>query len=135
MSQPSIHRSLRQLQHSGLWRGRQPQRVAFFKLLVHAIANVYPAVLGPPTRGVPTAHAGAGFAARLSAVELYVWPSEEANAYGPALLPLHPSVPKVALEAPAFHELMALIDVIRVGRARERRLAEQRLAEILDVPP
>ena len=33
------------------------------------------------------------------------------------------------------HELMALIDIFRVGRARERRLAEQRLTEILDPQP
>ncbi len=34
-----------------------------------------------------------------------------------------------------FHELMALIDVFRVGRARECSIAERRLTEILNAIP
>lgn len=47
-------------------------------------------------------------------------------------MPLHPTVPRVALLDESFHELMALIDVFRVGRARERQLAERRLTTLLD---
>jgi len=135
MSQPSIHRSLRQIEQSGLWRGRQPQRAALHRLIVHAVRHVYPAELGAPTRGVPTAHAASGLFTLMSAELPYVWPSEDGDDYGLALTPLHPSVPKVSLEDSAFHELMALIDVFRIGRARERRLAEQRLIVILDLQP
>jgi hypothetical protein len=131
MSQPSIGRSLAQLHRSGLWRDRVPQSWAFHKLIIHAIGYVFPGELGAPTRGLPTAHVGAGLSDRLSSEQLYVWPLEEADSYGPALHPIHPVVPKVAQGDPAFHELMALIDVFRVGRARERLAAGTRLVEIL----
>jgi len=36
-----------------------------------------------------------------------------------------------ALRHPRFHELMALIDLLRVGRAREVQLAIERLDELL----
>jgi hypothetical protein len=109
------------------------QRSAFHRLIVNAVRHVYPAELGPPARGLPTAHAGVRLSARLSAVQVYVWPLEEADTHGTVLVPLHSAVPKVAREDHAFHELMALIDVFRVGRARECRLADERLAErILD---
>lgn len=133
VSQPSIHRALKQLEFSGLRRGRHIQRSAFFQIIVHAVRYVYPAELGAPTRGIPTAHAGSRLSEQLFVDQPYVWPLEEVDAYGPALKPLHPIVPKVALQDRAFHELMALVDVFRVGRARECRLAEQRLTEILDL--
>ncbi|MFH2006495.1 MAG: hypothetical protein ABI333_07920 [bacterium] len=62
-----------------------------------------------------------------------MWPSEDGDAHGPALIPLHPSVPIIALEDSAFHELLALVDTFRVGRTRERGRAEQRLVELLDL--
>ncbi len=133
LSQPSIHRSLKQLEKSGLWRHQSPQQLAFHKLLVHTVRTVYPPELGAPTRGLATAHSGAGLSAQLTSDTPYVWPLEEGRAYGTALLPLHPSVPKVAMEDSAFHELMALVDIFRIGRTRELRLAEHRLTEILDL--
>ena len=36
-------------------------------------------------------------------------------------------VPKAVLNDPDLYELLALVDVMRIGRARERRLAEQHL--------
>lgn len=101
------------------------------ELFVHGIKYVYPAELGAPSRGVPTAHSGPGFAELFSGAEPYVWPHERGEVYGVAVEPLHPSVPAVAAKAPAFHELMATLDVVRVGRARERRVAEQRIADLI----
>lgn len=128
LSQPSVHRSLVQLARSGLWKGLQVQRPAFRDLIVHGIRCVYPAELGAPTRGLVTAHAGAGLSDLLASPQVFVWPLEDADGFGPALGPRHPTVPGAALRDAAFHELMALIDVFRGGRARERRLAESRLA-------
>ena len=135
LSQASIHRSLKQLKRSGLWRADQPQLSAFRNVIVHAVRAVYPAVLGAPARGVPTGHAGPGLASNLASEQPYVWPHESGDAYGPALLPLHHSIPAVALDDSEFHELMALIDVFRVGGARARSIAEHRLTEILDALP
>lgn len=60
LSQPSIHRSLAQLERSGLWKGPLVQRSGFRDLVMHGIRYVYPPELGAPTRGLATVHVGAG---------------------------------------------------------------------------
>ncbi len=37
--------------------------------------------------------------------------------------PLYASAPGAAIEDPALYELLALLDALRIGRARERRMA------------
>ncbi len=44
-----------------------------------------------------------------------------------SLEPLHKVAPKAAGKGPALHELLALSDALRNGRARERQLAEKEL--------
>lgn len=61
----------------------------------------------------------------------YVWPLEDGGGFGTGLAPIHPSVPRAALVDRALYDLMATVDVLRVGRAREREVAEERLAELL----
>jgi hypothetical protein len=39
--------------------------------------------------------------------------------------------PQAALADPALHELLALLDALRVGRSRERKLAERLLSDRL----
>jgi hypothetical protein len=43
------------------------------------------------------------------------------------VFPLYPSVPEVALKDHALHILLALVDALRVGRAREKELAAKEL--------
>jgi len=47
------------------------------------------------------------------------------------LEPLYKNVPYAALRDPALYELLALVDAIRDGRARERNLAERDLVRRL----
>lgn len=44
-----------------------------------------------------------------------VWPYAEGNIRGQEIEPLYPSVPKAVKKDPALHELLALVDGIRVG--------------------
>lgn len=61
-----------------------------------------------------------------------VWPYSESTVRGYTLEPLYPSVPAAAARDVKLYELLALVDAIRDGRARERSLAvkeiEKRLA-------
>jgi hypothetical protein len=57
-----------------------------------------------------------------------VWPDPDGDVRGATLEPLHKAVPKAARKDPALHELLALIDALRDGRARERQLAEKELS-------
>lgn len=133
IAQSNVHRALQQLEKSGLWSDRTPRRAAARELLVHGIRYVYPAELGAPSRGLPTAHAGPATRGQLRSEQPYVWPWDAGQDFGPALKPLHPAVPAAAAAHPEFHELMAVVDVFRIGRARELRLAEDWLVQKLEI--
>ena len=42
-------------------------------------------------------------------------------------MPLYKSVPEAALNDPLLHEMLALVDAIRVGSAREKKIAVEEL--------
>jgi predicted TIM-barrel fold metal-dependent hydrolase len=60
-----------------------------------------------------------------------VWPDAEGNVRGLGVVPLHRGVPAAAQKDKRLYELLALIDLLRGGRARERQWAEQRIEKIL----
>jgi hypothetical protein len=60
-----------------------------------------------------------------------VWPWRDGNTRGVGLEPLYKNVPHAALRDPALYQLLALVDVLRSGRARERNLAERDLVHRL----
>jgi hypothetical protein len=60
-----------------------------------------------------------------------VWPWRDGDTRGVGLEPLYKSVPHAALRDCALYQLLALVDAIRDGRARERNLAERDLSHRL----
>ena len=133
VSQPAVHRALRQLTRSQLWSPAtaSPRRQSLFELVVHGVRYVFPAQVGAPSRGVATAHAAKSLEGMLHGDVHYVWPCELGEEAGVSIEPLHRCVPEAALSSPRFHDLLALTDVFRVGRARERRAAATILAGAL----
>ena len=55
--------------------------------------------------------------------EQYVWPAMDGKVKGHSIRPLYAKLPDAAVKDKKFHELLALVDAIRVGRAREKSLA------------
>ncbi len=133
LPQPALTRSLQRLARAELW-SRTDRRVdvpGAEGLLVHAARFLVPPRLGPPTRGLPTAHSAPPLASMILTNSAIVWPDEEGGHVGTSLEPLHPSAPTAARAHPRLHELLALVDALRVGRARERTLAVQALHDRL----
>jgi len=60
-----------------------------------------------------------------------VWSDPRGKVRGPSLSPSHRGAPDAALADPALYELLALLDALRVGRSRERTLAQRLLSERL----
>ncbi|MFC4251531.1 winged helix DNA-binding protein [Sinimarinibacterium flocculans] len=138
MSASQVHRSVKRCIAAGLavekGRGQwQTVRTALLEFAVHGVRYAFPAVIGAPRRGVATAFGAAPLAGeiRSSPGEAPVWPHAEGTVRGPSLSPLCRTVPDVALADPAMHELLALQDALRMGRARERALAAQHLKRLL----
>jgi hypothetical protein len=106
-----------------------PVRKALLELLLHGVKYVFPPEKGHLTRGLPTSYAAPPLNALLvqSDEPPPVWPTPEGEVRGYQFSPLYRSVPKAVANDQALYELLALVDAIRDGRARERELAEKEL--------
>jgi hypothetical protein len=83
-------------------------------------------------RGMPTAHSAPPLSGHLTDDgPALVWPFPEGQARGMAVDPLCKHVLAAAERDRAFYEMLALVDALRIGRARERALAEEHLREHL----
>lgn len=136
MSASAVHRSLRRAADSGLYdsRRRQIKPRELKEFLAHGVRYVFPAVRHGEARGVPTAWGAEPLASELSSSGRNdpVWPDAQGNARGIALDPLYPNVPRAAVRDGALYRLLAVVDAIRVGGARERNLAVAWLDRLLD---
>ncbi|MCY3002669.1 MAG: hypothetical protein NTV21_12780 [Planctomycetota bacterium] len=105
------------------------QRRALLSFLEHGVARAFFASPGRVVRGVPTAHSAPPLDRWISAGEelAFVWPDPDGPVRGRAIEPLHPSAPRLASTNPRLYELLALVDALRVGDARERKLALKEL--------
>tara|TARA_R110002020_G_scaffold293535_5_gene509212 strand:+ start:143719 stop:144213 length:495 start_codon:yes stop_codon:yes gene_type:complete len=104
---------------------------AIIDFLQYGLLYVYPQKPGALVRGMATAHSASPLNDIIKSEEAYVWPYGKGNLRGQAIEPLHPNIPEACLKDEKFYELMALCDVLRVGRAREKNLAVEELKKRL----
>lgn len=104
-----------------------------YEFLIHGVRYAFYPIEGPPQRGIPTAYGLEPLRSELLSHDdqVPVWPHPEGTHRGPSLLPLCKAAPDAALKDPGLHELLALVDALRIGRARERKLAETHLRQRL----
>jgi len=109
--------------------GSRPNIRALEEFLIHGVKYVFPAERGEPTRGVPTAYAAPPLNTLIGPVDELppVWPYPTGDTRGVAFEPLYKTVPYAALHDSFLYECLALVDAIRDGRVRERKLAEEEL--------
>jgi hypothetical protein len=110
--------------------GTRPLYSALEEFLIHGVRYAFSAHEKSISRGMPTAWAAPplkGQVALSSDASIPVWPDPHGTVRGSAIEPLYRSVPKAARMDPAFYELLALVDAIRIGRARERKIAADEL--------
>src|SRR5471030_1947037 len=76
---------------------------------------------GGEVRAMRTAWAAPPLSSEISTAEPLppVWPDPMGDSRGLLLEPLHPNVPKAARLDSNLYELLALLDVLRVGGAQE----------------
>ena len=131
LSQTEVSFALERCRASGFLdeAKKRVNRSALLEFLVHGLKYVYPARPGALCRGVPTAHSAPPLSKRIVSDEhdQYVWPYGEGKRGGQAMEPLYASVPFAAERDSHLHELLALVDAIRAGRARERAIASEEL--------
>jgi hypothetical protein len=101
------------------------RKTALEEFLIHGVKYAFPPDRGEITRGMPTGYAAPFFVKRIASSNdpSPVWPTPEGAFKGYAFSPLYKSVPKSAGADIRLYELLALLDAIRDGRARERDIA------------
>ncbi|MCE2957058.1 MAG: hypothetical protein ACK514_10690 [Bacteroidota bacterium] len=125
MSQSEVSESLARSGYARLLyeKGRKVARQPFVDLLLHGIAWVFPQQPGSVVRGIPTAHSAPPLRQLIQSDEPYVWPYAKGSVRGHAIRPLYHSVlPRIEQDV-ELYEMLALVDALRVGKARERSLA------------
>lgn len=103
------------------------------EFVIHGARFVFVPDRTPMAVGVPTSHSAPAFAGVFApGSNDCVWPHPNGQVRGLGIEPLHPNVPFAAVQDAKLYEMLALFDALRVGRARERGMAIDRLATILD---
>ncbi len=87
-------------------------------------------------RGMPTAHAAPPLNGLIQqgSEPPPVWPTPNGTIRGTEFSPLYKNLPEAARRDPKLYELLALVDAIRDGRAREREIAIRELNARIDAP-
>jgi DNA-binding Lrp family transcriptional regulator len=135
MSASEVHAAVRRLIEARLVipDTKEVRREALRNFIVHGVPHAFPAHPGEITRGMPTAWAAPIMSDKISSAEQIppVWPDPDGSVQGAAVQPLYASVPRAARRDPALYDLLALVDAVRFGRARERAIAEKEISELL----
>lgn len=102
---------------------------ALLEFLVHGLKYAFPVKPGPVCRGVPTAHSAPPLSKTIVASDedCYIWPWDDGKVRGQAIEPLYPNAPLAAKNDRKLYEFLALVDAVRVGRAREQAIAVREL--------
>jgi DNA-binding transcriptional ArsR family regulator len=119
-----------------LERGTAVPRVnsnALSEFILHGLRYVFPAKPAEITRGIATAWAAPVLQDSLmSAGDIIpVWADARGNTKGQAITPLFKSVPAAVKKDKRLYALLALTDAIRIGLARERKIASEKLESML----
>ncbi len=123
ISQAEVSLSLSRSQTSRLLANdkRTVHTVSFLDFIKYGVPYAYPAVLGPTTRGVSTAFIDEIYVTELApSSQIWVWADPNGNTQGVSIAPLFPTLPQNAPKFPAFYQLLCLVDLIRIGRVREK---------------
>ena len=102
-----------------------PVKSNLLEFLIHGVKYAYPPDRGGITRGMPTGYAALPLRELIVQTDEPppVWPDPEGQMRGFEFSPLYSSVPQACRIDPKLYELLALVDAIRDGRARERIIA------------
>lgn len=111
---------------------RKVMRKTFLEFIQYGLPRVFPAIRGPIATGVPTAFSSPIMSTYLMTNqfnEMIVWPFSEGSARGESIVPLYPNAVKASVKDPELYELLCLVDVMRLGKVREKEIALKLLKE------
>jgi predicted transcriptional regulator len=134
ISAAEVSDSLNRSVMAGLLEGEKKKKVyrkSIMEFIEHGLHYVFPVIPSGMVNGVLTAHSHPFMKKYFQSELEYVWPEPRGTHRGLAIEPLYKEVPKAVLEDAELYKMLALIDVIRVGRVREWSLAIEELKKMI----
>jgi hypothetical protein len=107
-----------------------------FDYLVHGVPTTFYPRKIEVVRGIPTSIYSPIYRDRFARNDKelpVVWPYSKGKEMGEGLLPLYPTIPIACSQNAGLYNLMATVDVLRIGKSRERDAAVSYLESILGV--
>lgn len=128
-----VSESLNRSQFAGLLdpNKKKVNRLNLVEFLEHGLRYVFPQQPGAMVRGVLTAHSHSFMKSTFISEVNYVWPDHQAAEIGLAIEPFYTRQTEATKEDPEFYKLLALVDVLRVGKVREFKYALSEIKKII----
>lgn len=110
---------------------RKVYRQSLMEFIRYGLHYVFPALPGSMVTGIPTAHSHPFYQKHFSAELQYAWPYENGRIRGLEIAPLYRTVPAAVMDDRDLYLMLASIDILRVGRTRELKLAIDQLQNMI----
>lgn len=132
VSASQVHRAFGNCVDAGLLRSDGSVRTHQLKLVLMGLKYFMPPKFGPVSRGILTGSSVAAIHGMLVREDLpLIWESADGDVRGRTLEPIYKSAPFAAKNDPLLHKILGLTDSVRVGEAREARLARNELRALI----
>jgi predicted transcriptional regulator len=137
ISQSEISDSLNRSAMAGLIESDTKKKVyrqSLMEFIQHGLHYVFPATPTGMVNGIYTAHSHPFMKNKFKNIDTafeYVWPDFKGEVRGLAIEPLYKETVKAIRQDQNLYKMLALIDVIRVGRVREFKVAIEELEKMI----
>ena len=109
---------------------RKVHKISLLEFIRYGLRFVFPAIPAIIVNGIPTAHSHPFMQQYFKSETTFVWPYLTGEIRGQSIEPLYKGIPRAALHDEKLYKLLALVDVMRVGRTRECKIAFQELEKM-----
>jgi hypothetical protein len=133
ISSSEVSESLNRSSTAGLidYNKKRVNKQSLLEFLEYGIHYVFPQQPGSMTNGIPTAHSHPYLRQFFDSDIFYVWPDIHGKERGLSIEPFYPKQTTAVKNDETLYKLLALVDVIRVGKQREINVAVKELSKIL----
>ena len=133
ISPSEVSESLNRSWLAGLidYEKKRVNRQSLIEFLQYGLHYVFPQHPGSLVNGIPTAYDHPSMDQQFKNDQVYVWPDARGKVRGLTIEPFYPKQTEAIKKDEKLYELLALVDVIRVGRRREIKAAVDALSKIM----
>ncbi len=110
---------------------KKVHRQTLMEFIEYGLHVVFPVIPGGLSNGLATAHSHPFMQQFFKSDYGYVWPDVAGKQRGESITPLYKDIAAAAGLDAGLYKMLALIDVVRVGKARELKIALEELKKMI----